>query len=206
MIRINLLPFRKARKIENIQRQVTIFAIVLAVIMGGMLYYNSVLSSKINKLDTKVTEIKAEISRVEKKAKQVDKLKKILQTLNQKIEVIQNLETKRKEAVNLLASMTEIVAEQPELSAEIEAKDQKPYKRLWFTGFQASGDSIKIQGIAVDNKTVADFMTRLEFSNLYVDVNLLTLKQQKMKKMNLKSFEISCKKASQEKDNENNKK
>ncbi len=205
MIRINLLPFRKARKIENIQRQVTIFAIVLAVIMGGMLYYNSMLKSKIKKLDAKVADIKAEISKVERQARKVDNLKKALATLNQKIEVIKDLETKRNEAVGLLKSMTEMVAEQPELSADTDAKDQKPYKRLWFTGFRASGDSVNISGIAVDNKTVADFMTRLEFSNQYVDVNLRTLKQQKVKSLNLKSFEISCRKAPKPKDDEEKK-
>ncbi|MBU0698711.1 MAG: PilN domain-containing protein, partial [Proteobacteria bacterium] len=65
-------------------------------------------------------------------------------------------------------------------------------KRLWFTSFQANGDDIKIRGIALDNKTVADFMTRLDGSKLFFNVNLQRLQQQKMKNMNLKNFEISC--------------
>jgi len=201
MIRINLLPFRKARKIENVQRQVTIFAIVLAVIMGGMLYYNSTLSSKIEKLDTKVADIKTKITRVERKAKKVDELRKLLENLNTKIEVIKELETKRQEAVRLLENMTEMVTEKADISADtLEDKGQKPYKRLWFTGFQAQGDSIDIQGVAIDNKTVADFMTRLEASKLYTDVKLKTLKKKKLKKLNLKSFQISCNKATKQKD------
>ena len=206
MIRINLLPFRKARKIENVQRQVTIFAIFLAVVMVGMFYYNSVLNGKIKKLNTKVTEVKTEIARVEKRAKMVDELKKALETLNKKIEVIKDLETNRQAAVRLLENMTEMVTEKSDLSADtIEDKDQKPYKRLWFTGFQSEGDSINIEGVAIDNKTVADFMTRLEASKLYVDVNLKTLKQQKIKKLNLKSFQISCNKAPKQKDKEDKK-
>ena len=97
--------------------------------------------------------------------------------------------------------MTEMVTEKPDISADtLEGTDQKPYKRLWFTGFQAKGDSIKIQGIAIDNKTVADFMTRLEASKLYADVKLKTLKQTKIKKLNLKSFHISCNKAKKPKE------
>lgn len=206
MIRINLLPFRKARKIENVQRQVTVFAIILAVIMAAMLYYNSTLKSKIEKLDTKVADIKTEITRVEKRAQKVDELKKLLENLNKKIEVIKDLETRRQEAVRLLENMTEMVTERPDISADtLEDKDQKPYKRLWFTGFQAQGDNINIQGVAIDNKTVADFMTRLEASKLYTDVNLKTLKQAKIKKLNLKNFQISCNKAPKPKDQEDQK-
>jgi type IV pilus assembly protein PilN len=206
MIRINLLPFRKARKIENVQRQVTIFSIILVVIMAGMLYYNTVLKNKIEKLDAKVADIKTQITRVEKRAKKVDQLKKALANLNKKIEVIKDLETKRQEAVRLLENMTEMVTEKPDLSADtLEDKDQKPYKRLWFTGFQAQGDSINIQGVAIDNKTVADFMTRLEASKLYSNVNLKTLKQTKIKKLNLKSFQISCNKSPKPKDKKDKK-
>ena len=205
MIRINLLPFRKARKIENVQRQVTIFAIVVVVIMGGMLYYNSTLKGKIEKLDAKVADIKTQITRVEKRAKKVDELKKALENLNKKIEVITDLKTKRQEAVSLLENMTEMVTEKSELSADTLDKDQKPYKRLWFTGFQAQGDSINIQGVAIDNKTVADFMTRLEASKLYTDVKLKTLKKRKIKKLKLKSFQISCNKATKQKDKEDKK-
>jgi len=205
MIRINLLPFRKARKIENVQRQVTIFAIILVVIMGGMLYYNSVLTGKIEELDTKVADIKTQISRVEKRAKKVDELRKALENLNKKTEVIKDLEIQRQEAVRLLEHMTAMVAEKQDLSADLEDKDQKSYKRLWFTGFQAQGDSIRIQGVAIDNKTVADFMTRLEDSKLYTDVNLKTLKHKKIKNLNLKSFQISCNKAPKQKDTEDKK-
>lgn len=206
MIRINLLPFRKARKIENVQRQVTIFAIILVVIMGGMLYYNSILKGKIKKLDTQVADIKTQIARVEKQAKKVDELRKALENLKKKTEVIKDLETQRQEAVRLLEHMTEMVAEKQDLSADaLEDKDQKPYKRMWFTGFQAEGNSINIQGVAIDNKTVADFMTRLEDSKLYTDVSLKTLKQRKIKNLNLKSFQISCNKAIKQKDTEDKK-
>ena len=158
------------------------------------------------KLNTKVTEVKTEIARVEKRAKMVDELKKALETLNKKIEVIKDLETNRQAAVRLLENMTEMVTEKSDLSADtLENKDQKPYKRLWFTGFQSEGDSINIEGVAIDNKTVADFMTRLEASKLYVDVNLKTLKQKKIKKLTLKSFQISCNKAPKQKDKEDKK-
>ena len=69
-------------------------------------------------------------------------------------------------------------------------------KRMWFTNFQDVGKKVKINGIALDNKTVADFMTRLERSKLFRSVNLKTLSRKKIKRsMNLKSFAITCRTA-----------
>ena len=203
MIRINLLPFRAARKIENIRRQVSIFALAFIIIAGGMFYYNMTLKKEINQLNSKVEAVKKEVAKVEKQAKKVDEIKRELDKLNQKIEIITNLEKKRQEPVRLLASMTTMVAEKTNLSTDtIENKDQKPNKRLWFTSFLANDDKINIQGIALDNKTVADFMTRLESSKLYSEVTLRTLKEKKMKNLRLKEFVIAFSKITEQKETE----
>jgi len=57
--------------------------------------------------------------------------------------------------------------------------------------------AINVEGIALDNKTVADFMTRMTESRVFADVRLITLRQQNMKAgdkgdVNLKGFQISC--------------
>jgi type IV pilus assembly protein PilN len=65
---------------------------------------------------------------------------------------------------------------------------------MWFTNMESRQKSVRIAGIALDNKTVADFMVRLEKSGLFSDVDLKTLKQRKVGKSNLKSFQISCRK------------
>jgi len=199
MIRINLLPYKVSRKIENIRRQVTVFLIAFVFIMGGMFYYdNMILKKEIEELNAKIDQINTDITRVQLAASKVDKIRNELKKLNQKIEVIKDLETKRKGAVRLLDTMTKMVGEETARSAADALKDdeEKPQKRLWFTSFKANENNILIRGIALDNKTVADFMTRLEVSKLFTNVNLLRLKKQKIKKLNLKSFEISCAKVS----------
>jgi type IV pilus assembly protein PilN len=195
MIRINLLPFRAARKKENIRRQVSIVLLSLFFVVLVMIYYNITLKNKIEALDADVKSTKKQIAKVEKQAKEVDRIKREFDKLKKKIEVIKNLETTRKSSVHLLDNMTKMVVEKTSISEldKSEGKDIKPEKRLWFTNFSAKGNNINIRGIALDNKTVADFMTRLEISGMYRDVNLRTLKQQKVNKLKLKSFEITCK-------------
>ncbi len=180
MIRINLLPFRAARKKENIRRQVSIFFLSLILITMVLFYYNISLNNKIHELDTRVKDIRNQITKYNIINREIANIKKKLDILNKKIDVIINLESNRKEPVRLLDAMTEMVIE----------------KRMWFTRFEAKGEIISIKGIAFDNKTVADFMTRLEGSKLFASVNLTTLKQQKIQgKINLKSFQITCNKA-----------
>jgi len=194
MIRINLLPFRAARKKENIRRQVSIVLLSIFLVILVMLYFNISLKNKIDALDAKVESTKKQIALVEKQAKKVDRIKKEFDKLKKKIRVIKNLETNRKASIRLLDNMTKMVVEKTSISEldESEGKDIKPEKRLWFTSFSAKGNDINIKGIALDNKTVADFMTRLEVSEIYKNVNLKTLKQQKVNKLKLKSFEITC--------------
>ena len=197
MIRINLLPYRAARKKENIRKQIGIFFLSLLVVVAILLFYNMRLQKKIDVLNTKIAENKAMLAKFENQAKEVDRIKNAFRNLENKTKVIKSLETKRNDAVFLLDNMTKLVAENTLSSSGSDSlpdKDNTPVKRLWFTNFEAKGNNIDIKGIAMDNKTVADFMTRLESSKLYKNVNLKTLKQQKTAKLNLKSFDINCNK------------
>jgi len=194
MIRINLLPYRAARKKENIRKQISIFFFSFLVVVAIVLFYNMSLQKRIDVLNTKIAENKKMLAKFEKQAKEVDRIKNAFNNLEKKTKVIKNLETKRKDAVCLLDNMTKVVAEYTSISGSdsLSDKDNTPVKRLWFTNFEAKGNNIGIKGIAMDNKTVANFMTRLENSKLYKNVNLKTLKQQKITKLNLKSFDITC--------------
>ena len=201
MIRINLLPYRAARKKENIRRQISLFLLSCILVFAALFFYNMSLQKSIDALDTKIKNSKTMLAKFEKQAKEADRIKKELNKLEKKIDVIKSLETSRKAAVLMLDDMTKMVAQKTSISeSDLSSnKDGKPVKRLWFTSFQAKGDNIDIKGIALDNKTVADFMTRLEVSKLYKNVNLKTIKQNKINKLNLKSFEITCNRVSLEK-------
>ena len=106
----------------------------------------------------------------------------------------------------LLENMTKMVAEQTNASSPgaPESSDNKPVKRLWFTSFQAKGKNVNIHGIALDNKTIADFMSRLENSKLYQNVNLMAIRQQIVNKLSLKNFEIGCTRISLDKPKDKN--
>ena len=178
MIRINLLPFRAARKKENIRRQISVFFLSVFLMLAVFTFYNIHLGGRIKALKKNVTVTEAELQKYQKITQQIEDIKKKLAILQKKTEVIRKLETDRFEPVQILEAMTEkIIA-----------------KRMWFTSFNDHPKDIKVTGIALDNKTVADFMTRLEGSGWFSAVKLNTLEKHVVQGSSLKKFSIVCNK------------
>ena len=181
MIRINLLPFRAARRVENIRRQISIFFLSFLLVALALFYFNLHLRGRVIELNAAIQETKRELAQLDKVNKEIEKIKKDLAALNKKLDVIKTLDANRTEPVRLLDVMTQTVVE----------------KRMWFTRLESKGEAVNISGMALDNQTVADFMIRLERSALFSNVNLTNLKQQRIKEKDrpaadLKAFEITC--------------
>ncbi len=190
MIRINLLPFRAARKKENVRRQLSYFTLSLILTLLVLFLYDRSLNAKIATLDAKIDETRKLVTAFEKDAKKVDEIKKKLNNLKKKTNVINDLERNRAWPVRLLDTMTNVIVP----------------KRMWFTKFESKSKSIDIAGVAMDNKTVADFMTRLETSKVFKNVSLKGLERKKYGKRNLQKFKITFKKASTKKESGKTKK
>ncbi len=182
MIRINLLPFRDARRKETARKQVGIFLLTMAVVLGLLLVVHFYLKNQEKSLQTRVKSTKAQLAKYEKINKEITAIKKKLEILKKKTDVIKSLEANRRQAVELLDAFTRLVIK----------------KRMWFTRLESHGSlsgTVRILGIAMDNKTVADFMTRLEKSGLFASVQLKNLQKHTIKEnqsIDLKKFEIDC--------------
>ena len=176
MIRINLLPFRAARTKENVRRQVSIFVlliILLIVAMGAFTFYlNNVEKTEKHKTEA----IKAELTKYTEKAKEVDRLIKENETLQKKIDIINDLEKLRKEPVIIFDALNDLIVEE----------------RMWLNSFNIKGTAINIKGIALDEITVADFTKRLQNSEYFNDVVLKFLKQNVKENIKMKEFEINA--------------
>jgi len=179
MIRINLLPFRAARKKESIRKQISVFVLTIFFFAALLFYYTTYVDKKIDRIARDLAGVKGQISRYRDKADRVSKIKKDLENLKKKLETINTLQSRRRESVTLLDEMTGLVV--PE--------------RMWLTSLTSDQNGVSVKGIAFDNKIVADFMTRLENSVLFGDVDLQNLQMKKFADdLQLKAFELNCKK------------
>lgn len=176
MIRINLLPYRAARKKENIRIQVNIFLGSIFIVALLVVWYNAHLSGRIKSLNSEISSTKAQVAKYEKINKEIDEIKKKLAVLNRKIEVIESLEAGRKAPVQHLDNMYKLLVE----------------KRMWYTQIAEKGQEFNVSGIAIDNQTVADYMTRVEKSDIFQNVTLASIKQEELrgKDLKLKKFNV----------------
>lgn len=214
MIRINLLPYAKAKKRENVIQQVSVFLLLVLIVGIALIWYNSKLNKEIGDLHSQIEYTKKEVAKYKKIAAEVEELKNKLALLKKKLEVIEQLDADRETAYVIIDAMSDVII------------DRKKKKRLWFTKLEAiekkirkpvskkgrkkekgaaaepdvpkSNIDIRIDGIAIDNKTVADFMTRLEDSEQFTGVTLITLRKERIKQgdgkkdIDLKGFQVSC--------------
>ncbi len=179
MIRINLLPFRAARRKENVRRQVSIFILMIFLFSAVLYYYTTHVDKKIHRVRQNIASANSQIALYRDKAERVTKIKKDLDNLKKKLETISALQSKRRESVTLLDEMTDLIL---------------PGK-MWLTSLKTYEARVEVKGLAYDNKIVADFMTSLERSFLFSNVDLRTLELKTFaKEFNLKAFELSCKK------------
>ncbi|MDP2643633.1 MAG: PilN domain-containing protein [Desulfobacterales bacterium] len=175
MIRINLLPYRAARKKENVRRQTSVFFLSTILVVLGIFLYNNILNRKMERLETSVASLRNEVVKYRKINLEIAEIKKKLAVLDKKLVVIKQLDSDRKAPIALLEMMTEVIVE----------------KKMWFTSLNARENEVKIKGVALDNQIVADFMTRLESTKLFSSVNLTVLVQEKVSEdIHLKGFEI----------------
>ena len=175
MIRINLLPFRAARKKENVRRQVSMFLLSVALIGVALFYFNSYLAGQMKSLTAAVESTQAELKTYQQKNKEVAALKKQLDILIKKTEVIEALATSREESVRLMDTMTQVVV--PD--------------RMWLTSFNASDTQVTLSGTAIDNRTIAEFMLRLEAVDRFKNVKLQSSRQVQFRQnVMLKTFRI----------------
>ena len=179
MIKINLLPFRAARKKENIRRQISIYAlsVVCLALVLGFVFLN--LGRTLAALEADRSSKKKELATYAETTKKIEALKKKIAEVRAKLDVIKELEKNKTGPVLLL----------DELSMAV------PKEKLWLTALDEKKGLLTLKGTAMDNDTVALFMTNLETAKHIVSVDLETamLKSLPKFKLNVIDFVLKCK-------------
>ena len=179
MIRINLFPFRAARIKENIRRQVTIYilSVVFVVLVTGYYYIN--LNNEIKSLKKERDDKKNELATFKEAIAKIETLKKTIADVDIKLKTIKELEKGKTGPVTLLDNIAMSV----------------PKDKLWLTTLKEEKGTLVLEGTAMDNETVADFMDRLENTESINSVELVSIKQKEIKEydLNLKNFSLRSK-------------
>jgi type IV pilus assembly protein PilN len=178
MIKINLLPFRAAKKKENVRRQISIYFLSLILLGAGMTYLYISTNTQLKEVRHIKAEKQKELNSYSDTTRKIAKLKKKISELQTKLDVILKLEEKKTGPVRLLDELAQAI----------------PPDQLWLNSLSERGKSLQLSGTAKDNNTIALFMTNLKESPLIGEVNLISSKLSYLRAYNMEvnDFSLTC--------------
>jgi type IV pilus assembly protein PilN len=176
MIKINLLPYRAAKKLENIRMQISVYVLCIVLCAAVLGFYFLRLNSELNEMSSKNAQLNKELASYSELLKRVDELKRKRDDLKGKLEVIQRLEAQKAGPVQLF----------DEISIAV------PRGNLFLKSLSESGSDVKMTGIAKDYDTVALFMTKLEETKTIKAVTLGSTSKSEVEGKTVTNFTLSC--------------
>ena len=175
MIKINLLQARKEKKKGGMRKEfiVLILSVVLLLAALGFIQW----SREKEKEDTltEVSKIRNEIASYKSLTTEVEKRKEEQKMLQNRLDNINSLRKDKAKAAKIL----------DELSID------KPEK-IQFESLKKEGAKLGIEGVAMDDETIATFMTNLRKSKLFKNVNLIVSEQVEQSKIKIRKFVLAC--------------
>jgi type IV pilus assembly protein PilN len=177
MIRINLLPLRaKKRKVTVRHFFLAYLAtiIVTVVLIGGIWIYQE---ARTHSLNNQLAQVKAEVEQYAKFEPLLQEVIKKKQLIEKKLEIIKDLQRDRDTIARLMAL----------ISAEI------PAEKIWLEKLVQTGSSMTLDGVALSNEAIAEFMRNLESSPYIVKgtLNLTHSRQTLMNNLKLREFQLT---------------
>ena len=160
MIRINLLPVKERKAEVSRRRELTLGGVVLGftvLVLAGLYVYQFY---RLSTLNSELVGLRDEIQALDVKVKQVGDLQNKIEEFKSKNKIIEDLERKKVGPVRVMESLS--AAAPPS---------------LWLTEFKDIGGNLVINGQAIDNQTVADFLKALVSSSYFKNVELVETTQ-----------------------------
>ena len=184
MIRINLLPTRRAKRQEAGQRQFLIMGLAVLATIGLIVFFHLEATTELEKAQHDNTLLQADVAKLKTELGDYEKVRGQREELLRQRKTIQSLETGRTGPVYLLRELSEILSpgKGPTFDRvtyeETLRKDPNAGftnwepKRAWLESYSESNMKVKIRGSAKSNEDVAEFLKRLNASVFFKDVNL----------------------------------
>jgi type IV pilus assembly protein PilN len=170
MVKINLLPIRSELRKKALIEHLLLLGLCVVLIVILSLFVQTSITNKRDTLQQEMTNTKLEIARLTVEAGEIEKFKQQKQELERKLDIIKDLNAKKTGPVSILDQLSLLVPE-----------------KAWITSLNNSGSTITLDGVAIDNPTIAAFMKSLQASPYFQGVELvLTQKEATNTKFTIK--------------------
>jgi type IV pilus assembly protein PilN len=175
MIRINLLLARKEKKKIGMRKEMVVLIFSVVLLLVFLLLFQWKIGKEKDDTLAQISETRREINRYKSLTTELIKQKEVQKTLQEKLNVINAL---RKEKDTPARVLDELSIDKPE--------------KIQLESLKKEGSKLGIEGIALDDETVANFMTSLRKSKVFKNVDLIVSEQIEQSKIKLKKFSLSC--------------
>ena len=155
MTRINLLPWREALRKER-KRQFASVAVGAALLMAAMIFFAHVqINGQIESQNLRNKFLQDEITKVDASIKEIRELESAKKALLTRMNVIQDLQSRRPMVVHMLDELVRAVPE-----------------GLYLTKMEQEGHEVVLEGQAQSNARVSAFMRKLDGSDWFENPRL----------------------------------
>ena len=164
MIKINLLGIPKARKVKKraeAQSQMILIGLVLFFVGVICSYQWFGLNREIKRLETSKAEATQELNDLKEQVKEVSNFEANKKKLEEKNQIIEQLKKNQSGPVRVL----------DEISRNLE-----PLK-IWLVSLSVTGGSVQIDGMAITNTDIVEFISGLKASKNFTDISLIESRQ-----------------------------
>ncbi|MGE5283645.1 MAG: PilN domain-containing protein [Actinomycetota bacterium] len=172
MIRINLIRGKRKKR-----REVSLGSAWIAVplvVLAGTIYFHTTVTGRISKLDADIGKANADIARLKKEIGEVEKFKVRKAELQKKVDIISNLQKGRTGPVRYFEALSSAIPE-----------------KCWIDTLSVKDEKVTLSGVALNNYTIANFMTALGQTGRFRDVALGAAEQTTLAGVKLMKFNLT---------------
>jgi type IV pilus assembly protein PilN len=172
MIRINLVRGKRKKR-----RELSVGSAWIAlplVVLAGTIYFHTTVSGRISKLDADIVKANADIARLKNEIGEVEKFKARKVELQKKVDIISNLQKVRTGPVRHFDALSAAIPE-----------------KCWIDTLGVKDEKVTLSGVALNNYTIANFMTALGQTGRFRDVVLGAAEQTTVAGVKLVKFNLT---------------
>ena len=175
MIRINLLPVRESRRLEAVKRELILGGLVGFIVAGVCAAMFIVVQAKVSDMRAQNAQLQQEIDNLKAIVARVDEIDQLKGELQRKLDVIAALKRNKTGPVHLLDELAEATPEKLTLGSLTEA-----------------GGRLTIEGYAVSNEVISQFLSNMENSEWFDEVYLIEIDQDERAGYKIKVFSVTA--------------
>ncbi len=176
MLKINLLPIRQLKKRAKAINQIFSAFVALCCVIAALCLIMFYQSNTVKAIERDIASWKIEEKTLKRTLDKIAQFEKNTEELNRRIDIINGLKKESSLTVHILDEVANLIDN----------------KRVWLVSFSQQGSTLNLDGVAMDNETIAQFMNLLETSAYISNVSLGKSTLKGFSGRNLKSFNLKC--------------